>query len=346
MKCPKCGYLGFETSDRCRNCGYDFSLAVAPPPALAPEIPLRSTEDAGEPLVDLALGELSPTSSEEARAELDLDRLIGDLIPPGGNDARDRGDAPWRQAGSRPAHASSAADPIEPWSEPDRPRRQERTEGPSRAEEQASRLPADLPLFSREDDLPPPAPPPLAVRRTTPEIPRRRAAIAPAFARPEPAVAAARPAIDETPALDASRRPLEHPASAGARLGAAVIDALLLAAIDAVVFYLTLALAGLEIARANVLPLAPLVAFFAILAGGYLVAFVAAGGQTIGKMIMGIRVLGDDGRRVDAAGAALRAAGCAVSLATAGLGYLPALTTADGRALHDRIAGTRVVRAD
>ena len=29
MKCSKCGYLGFETGDRCRNCGYQFSLADA-----------------------------------------------------------------------------------------------------------------------------------------------------------------------------------------------------------------------------------------------------------------------------------------------------------------------------
>ena len=28
MKCPKCDYLGFETSETCRNCGYDFSLAA------------------------------------------------------------------------------------------------------------------------------------------------------------------------------------------------------------------------------------------------------------------------------------------------------------------------------
>ena len=28
MKCPKCEYLGFETGDRCKNCGYDFSLSV------------------------------------------------------------------------------------------------------------------------------------------------------------------------------------------------------------------------------------------------------------------------------------------------------------------------------
>src|SRR5258708_2401667 len=28
MKCSKCGYLGFETGDRCRNCGYEFWLAA------------------------------------------------------------------------------------------------------------------------------------------------------------------------------------------------------------------------------------------------------------------------------------------------------------------------------
>ena len=30
MKCPKCSYLGFETGDRCKNCGYDFSLITEP----------------------------------------------------------------------------------------------------------------------------------------------------------------------------------------------------------------------------------------------------------------------------------------------------------------------------
>ena len=29
MKCPKCDYLGFDTGDRCKNCGYDFSLSPA-----------------------------------------------------------------------------------------------------------------------------------------------------------------------------------------------------------------------------------------------------------------------------------------------------------------------------
>ena len=42
MKCPKCGYLGFETTDRCRNCQYDFSLA---PFSSDPELALQSAAD-------------------------------------------------------------------------------------------------------------------------------------------------------------------------------------------------------------------------------------------------------------------------------------------------------------
>src|SRR3984957_15984896 len=48
MKCPKCGYLGFEHVERCRNCGYDFSLS---PPLNLPDLPIRRDEpDDGQPL--------------------------------------------------------------------------------------------------------------------------------------------------------------------------------------------------------------------------------------------------------------------------------------------------------
>lgn len=43
MKCPKCAYVGFEESDRCRHCGYDFSL-IAEPAAGVPAAPLRAVE--------------------------------------------------------------------------------------------------------------------------------------------------------------------------------------------------------------------------------------------------------------------------------------------------------------
>jgi uncharacterized RDD family membrane protein YckC len=61
MKCPKCGYLGFEHVERCRNCGYDFSLV----PAAPPDLPIRSADSASTELPDdLALingaAELAP----------------------------------------------------------------------------------------------------------------------------------------------------------------------------------------------------------------------------------------------------------------------------------------------
>jgi uncharacterized RDD family membrane protein YckC len=153
-------------------------------------------------------------------------------------------------------------------------------------------------------------------------------------------------AQEEWPSDTAPPPELEYtPASPAARLGAAVIDIALLGAIDAAVIYLTLALAGLTWQAREVLPQAPLLGFLAILNGGYLIVFIAAAGQTIGKMVTGVRVMGDDGQRVTIAGAVLRAAGCAASLLTLGLGYLPAFFAADRRALQDRIAGTRVVRA-
>jgi len=41
----------------------------------------------------------------------------------------------------------------------------------------------------------------------------------------------------------------------------------------------------------------------------------------------------------------LRALGCALVPLTIGLSYSPVILTVDRRALHDRLAGTRVVRA-
>ncbi len=53
MKCPKCGYLGFEHVDRCRNCGYDFSFTSAP---ALPDLSIRQAmPDNGGPLGDLSL---------------------------------------------------------------------------------------------------------------------------------------------------------------------------------------------------------------------------------------------------------------------------------------------------
>jgi uncharacterized RDD family membrane protein YckC len=98
-------------------------------------------------------------------------------------------------------------------------------------------------------------------------------------------------------------------------------------------------------ADVRILPPVPFIGFLALLSLGYVASFTVAGGQTIGKMLTGARIIGDDGRPVDVAGGVLRALGCALVPLTLGLSYSPVILTVDRRALHDRLAGTRVVRA-
>jgi hypothetical protein len=75
MKCPKCGYLGFEHVERCRNCGYDFSLT----PLAVPELPIRSGTQDLSPLDDLSLVDAAtarPPAMAMADAGPDLDRMF------------------------------------------------------------------------------------------------------------------------------------------------------------------------------------------------------------------------------------------------------------------------------
>ena len=333
MKCPKCGYLGFETSERCRNCGYDFSLSVDVSPAS--ELPLYSSEGPGTPLADFDLSGVDTRVPEESISGLDLNRLIGDTPESVGpveqvqHATRVQVERPGKVGKVGPPGPASPAAPVSPTSPP------------------------VLPLFSGADDdtplitAPRPVRPPLSVRRTTPEIPRGRTRTPNVTRRAnDDALAldiAPAAATSQSDAVNASLA--EPPAGTGARLLATLIDIALLGGINAVVVYLTLALSGLGMDQVRVLPILPIVSFLAILDAGYLIAFIAASGQTIGKMITRIKVMGDDGQRVDIASAGLRAAGCALSLLTIGLGYLPAFVTADGRALQDRISRTRVVSA-
>ena len=60
-------------------------------------------------------------------------------------------------------------------------------------------------------------------------------------------------------------------------------------------------------------------------------------------MAAGIRVVSDDHRPIGAVHAVHRALAGAVSFMTLGAGFVPALFGSDRRALHDRLAHTRVV---
>jgi uncharacterized RDD family membrane protein YckC len=206
--------------------------------------------------------------------------------------------------------------------------------------------PSDQPLITR------PSPPrqPLAVRRATPEIPRLRSQRASMFdlADDEAPIVARRPVASElaAPSAEKSSAPVPgEPAAFGSRLGAATIDLTLLAAIDIVVIYLTMQICGLTFEDLRILPKAPLIAFLLLQNGGYLVSFTA-GGQTLGKMAAGIKVVSARADRSPDFGHSLvRTVVWLVLAVPAGLGLLTTLLSQDRRGLHDRCAGTKVVRA-
>jgi uncharacterized RDD family membrane protein YckC len=127
------------------------------------------------------------------------------------------------------------------------------------------------------------------------------------------------------------------------RVASALVDVAILGAINALTIYFTVRLCGLTTSEWQVLPVLPLVAFFLLLDGGYLTLFTAAGGQTIGKMAFGLKVVGYEQQPVPVGLSLLRALGCMASTLCLGLGLVPAFL--GGRlALHDRLADTRVVR--
>jgi len=93
------------------------------------------------------------------------------------------------------------------------------------------------------------------------------------------------------------------------------------------------------------LPKVPLTAFLLVQNIGYLLAFTA-GGQTLGKMAAGLRIVpAQSGNSLDMSCAAKRTVAWLVLAIPAGLGLLSACFSRDHRGLHDRFAGTRVVRA-
>jgi uncharacterized RDD family membrane protein YckC len=128
------------------------------------------------------------------------------------------------------------------------------------------------------------------------------------------------------------------------RIAALGIDLLILMAIDVAVIYLTMQICGLSMAEFRLLPKGPLVAFLVVQNVGYLVAFTASG-QTLGKMTVGIEIVTSDPYDLLDIGRALkRTVAWLVLACPAGLGLLPTLLSHDRRGLHDRFAGTRVVR--
>ena len=185
--------------------------------------------------------------------------------------------------------------------------------------------------------MPPPPRAPLAVRRATPEVPRLRTE--------QPRAQTLELALDGEPEAPsgvltpgrraagrhvaaatigaAGRRTRRTPRSSRASVAVA-IDLLILAAIDAIVVYFTMQICGVTLEDLGILPKGPLLAFLLVQNGGYLVAFTA-GGQTLGKMAAGIRVVPTESASLDLGRAFLRELMWFLLAVPAGLGFVTAL---------------------
>ena len=137
--------------------------------------------------------------------------------------------------------------------------------------------------------------------------------------------------------------PVERPARVAERARAAAVDALLFAALSALVVYFTGRAARVDLAAlASSWPaLASYLGLLALFYAGY---FTGTTGQTPGKLATGLRVVGANGRPPGYLRAMARALIGLLGTGLVGLGLLPMAFDPAARALHDRLFHTRVVR--
>lgn len=202
-------------------------------------------------------------------------------------------------------------------------------------------LPLRAPTFPAlvHETQPPAARAPLAVRRHAGDRPRSRSA-------PQVVHRSSALLLKAMPTAAPNHEPESAPvevAPAGLRLLAAAVDLAVLAGIDLAVVYLTAQLVGVPVVAVPTLPLVPLAAFLLGMNLAYLAVFTVNGGQTLGKMATGLRVVAVAGG-ISAGDAVLRVGVAVVGGLAAGAGFLPALVRSDGQALHDYTAQTRVVK--
>jgi uncharacterized RDD family membrane protein YckC len=188
-----------------------------------------------------------------------------------------------------------------------------------------------------------------------------RLAIAPTpFPSLLPAAALTPPPPESAPRQDRRVSPDRRAASAlaaselgepGSRLAAAVVDAVFVVSGQAVLlapvawywWAREAPRAPQDVALAPVVASVTLLPLAVLLGVLYHVYFWSVKGATPGKELLELRVVTDDGRSPIPLGSALRRAlGYLLSAASLGIGFV--MVVFGGRGLHDRIAGTRVVK--
>lgn len=117
--------------------------------------------------------------------------------------------------------------------------------------------------------------------------------------------------------------------------------------VDAGVWWLLLKvgdLLALALARWDLVARAFDYTYGLVVPGAYVVLLHGTTGQTLGKMLVGARVVGLSGQPIGYPRALARYGAWFLSALPLFVGFLVAATRGDKRALHDLVAGTRVIR--
>jgi uncharacterized RDD family membrane protein YckC len=327
MSCPACGAPRIAGQDRCGGCGAlvrpPVEGSLAPNPAMAREAPGQRRR--GQPektwkdeVRDRVRNRKQEKSRDEREQELPLFR--DDVPEP-----------------TPPEPPEPAVEAVLP---PERVMTLgESTEDPGNADPYARTEKMEV---VPDDDLPlnlaDPAPRPESPsgrledgrQQVVPEAPgaegREEWSLDDPAARPEP--------------------PVERPALPGERARAAAIDLLFLCVLWGVVVYFAyFAGRAPRAATTQLLHTWPwLMGYMAFLGLTYAAYFTGTTGQTLGKILGGLRVVDTTGRPPGYTRSFVRAGLGGLCVLVAGLGLVPVLMDPARRALHDKLLGTRVVR--
>ncbi len=141
--------------------------------------------------------------------------------------------------------------------------------------------------------------------------------------------------------MSAPARSEPRPAGFWIRAAALVVDVLVFAVAQFSFGLVAGRLWGATIEEAPAFQLA-VVLFTLLLTALYTTVLHATTGQTVGKLLVRVRVVGVEGGPLPVGAALLRWLGYFLSLAPLTLGFLMAGLRRDKRALHDLLAGSRV----
>jgi uncharacterized RDD family membrane protein YckC len=331
MTCPTCGGELVPGGDRCPVCDASVTPRVegalaADPRLLTPPARLKGRV---EPLRDIpGLRKREKTWRDEVQERV---RSRRQKRAEAGLPLFDQPEAPPAPAAAPPAERTAPPPPAAPPGEGHSPE-------PSREPDLVStRLSeaelADLPLRAPETEEPIDRAVAEATRPSRPSVP----------SLDEDVFLGEADAEVELPPPVAEPSPLERPARAAERARAAALDAVLFAALSAFVVYFTgrAARVGLMALASSWPALASYLGLLALFYAGY---FTGTTGQTPGKLVTGLRVVGPSGRPPGYLRAMARALVGLLGTGLAGLGLLPMAFDPAARALHDRLFRTRVVR--